>query len=81
MVCSSDDEEGHICTNVHHRFHTHAKVHSQVERIRLLNYSRKVSHSGLPDMEFALTPVPGAVNKMKNIYQTTKLVTNQQYVT
>lgn len=31
-------------------------------------------------MEFALTPVPGAVTKPGNIYQTTKLVTNPNYI-
>jgi hypothetical protein len=80
MQCSSDEEEGHVCTNVHHRFHSHAKITSHAERVRLLNFSRKVSHSGLPDMEFALTPVPGPANKMKPIYQRTKLVTDQRYV-
>lgn len=30
-------------------------------------------------MEFALTPVPGTLNKRGNIYQSTKLVTDQQY--
>jgi hypothetical protein len=75
----SDDEE-HFCNDCHHRFHEHTKVHDKIERIKLLNYSKRIAHTGLPDMEFALTPVPGSVKQMKNIYQTTKLVTDPEYI-
>lgn len=80
--CSGDEEEAHnCCGSVHHRFHSHARVHqTKADKIKLLNFSRKISQIGLPDMEFSLTPVPGDLKKMRNIYQTTKLVTNPEYV-
>lgn len=46
----------------------------------ILNHSKKIHVHGLPDMEFALTPVPGAVTKPGNIYQTTKLLTDPDYM-
>jgi hypothetical protein len=48
--------------------------------MRILNHSKKIRVHGLPDMEFALTPVPGTITGKGNIYQTTKLLTDPDYV-
>jgi hypothetical protein len=82
FVHNSDDDESECCSDdAHHRFHSHGKNRKQrslIARLKLLNIRAKMQSIGLPDMEFALTPVPGMV-KNGNIYQTTKLVTDDAY--
>lgn len=77
---SSDSEDEHLCSDVGHRFHSHAKVSNYNDKMRILNHSKKIRVHGLPDMEFALTPVPGTLTGKGNIYQTTKLLTDPDYV-
>lgn len=76
----SSDSEGEICSNIGHRFHSHSKVENYPQKMVILNQSKKIQVRGLPDMEFALTPVPGALTKPGNIYQTTKLLTDPDYM-
>ena len=79
-VDRSSDSEVEVCSDVGHRFHSHNKVESYPQKMVILNHSKKIHVHGLPDMEFALTPVPGAVTKPGNIYQTTKLLTDADYM-
>jgi len=80
MYVGNPEEE---CCNdeAQHRFHYHGirKNKNLNARLKILNLRRKVSPMGLPDMEFALTPVPG-FQKLGNIYQSTKLVTDQDFI-
>jgi hypothetical protein len=43
-VCSEDEEEHNCCGDVHHRFHSHARIHqTKADKIKLLNSNRKIS--------------------------------------
>jgi len=55
---------------IKNRHNAQCKHHNYFEKMMRLNKKNPRYHlvEGLPDMEFSLTPVPGAVKKPGNIY-------------